>query len=319
MTNMTNNNELIIDSVAKSYGRQPALTSASLRLQKGVCTAIIGPNGSGKTTLLKLAMGLLSPDAGTVTALGHAVRPFPAALTGRLMAVIDSVEPPGWATPKDLISLYQSVAGPKFQTDHAKELITELRITPSQRYRALSKGQKRWLLNSLAIASVPEILILDEPSDGLDPLARARLYQLIRRLVDDSGSAVLFATHILAEVERAADRILLMGIGQVLFEEDLETLREEIFELELPANSAFSLISIPGAQGHLKIISRTVEQNITVVTLRAPASFNRETIKSFGWLRPFNLERFYSAISAPASPSGPADIADAQTTGTRAF
>ncbi len=319
MTNTTNNNELIIDSVAKSYGNQSALTSASLRLQKGFSTAIIGPNGSGKTTLLKLAMGLLSPDAGAVTALGHAVRPFPAALTGRLLAVIDSVEPPGWSTPKDLISLYQSIAGPRFQRDQALALIEELRIKPTQRYRALSKGQRRWLLNSLAIASCPEILILDEPSDGLDPLARTRLYQLIRRLVDDHGSAVLFATHILAEVERAADRILLMGIGKVLFEDDLETLREEVFELELPENSTFTPASIPGADGNLKTIARTVEQNITVLTLRAPASFDREPIKSFGWTRPFNLERFYRTIASSPAPPGPADIANAQTTGTRAF
>ncbi len=311
------NTDLIITDIAKAYGRHQALSRVSLRVQKGVSTAIIGPNGSGKTTLLKLAMGLLAPDAGSVTALGLPVRPFPGALTGQLLAVIDSVEPPNWATPNDLIALYQSVAGPKFQTDHAKALVAELRIGPRQRYKSLSKGQKRWLLNSLAIAANPQILILDEPSDGLDPLARARLYQLVRRLVDDTGAGVLFATHILAEVERAADRIILMGIGKVLFEDDLETLREEVFELELPENSTFTPAGLPAA-GDLKVIARFVEQNITVVTLRASASFDRESLKGFGWVRPFNLERFYRAIASPPPEATP-DLTHAQTTGARAF
>lgn len=300
---------LWMESVARRYDGRFSLQAASLTLQPGVCTAIVGPNGSGKTTLLKLALGLIRPDRGVVRVLGQEVRPFPRTLTGRVLSVIDSIEPPPWVTVSDTASLYQSIAPERFDPAFAQSALAELRVAPRQCYRSLSKGQRRWLLNVLALACRPDLLVLDEPTDGLDPVARPRLYQMVRQLINERGASVLFATHILSEVDRAADRVLFMDVGRIVFEADLEMLREQIVELELPNGSSVGAEVFRGLVPDAQVVVELEDQRIRVLTLRLPTGFDRERLKPFGWLRPFNLERFYRAtvtgkdITLPDSPA----------------
>ena len=181
---------------------------------------------------MKLLTGLITPTRGEAVVLGEPCFPPSEATAGRIACVLDTVEPPGGARIRHLLRL-RAGAVDQFDWPRARALLEQKQLPLGKTWRTLSKGQKRWVLAVLALAGGAELLILDEPADGLDPSARRRLYGLIREEVNQRGTTVILASHILADVERVADEILIIDRGRTLLHDSLEDLREQVREVEL--------------------------------------------------------------------------------------
>jgi ABC-2 type transport system ATP-binding protein len=200
--------------------------------------ALLGQNGAGKTTFLRLAFGLLRPTQGEIRILSEPAAKWAAMGGSHVAGVGENCEPPRWASLSMLADLHQAAGG--FDRNSFAQWCQGRDLQLHRTWAQLSKGQKRWVLCGLALARQPEVLLLDEPADGLDPLARKELFEKLRSYADQHAAAVIVTTHILADVERAADRVAILHRGRLVLNADLESLREQVREIEFspPADTA---------------------------------------------------------------------------------
>jgi ABC-2 type transport system ATP-binding protein len=197
----------------------------------------LGPNGAGKSTFLKLALGLLEPSAGHLRVFGEPAREISDAACARIATILDGHEPPGWATMRMLAAL-QAEASTGLDKEAVVVLLADRGIAPNRRYGRLSKGQKRYALTSICLAGDADLLLLDEPADGLDTETRRELYDRIRERANERETTVLLATHHIYDIERVADDVLLLSEGCSILFDSLETLREQMREIAVPAGSS---------------------------------------------------------------------------------
>ena len=219
------------NGLGRDFGTTRVLRDVNLAVAPGRVCALLGPNGAGKTTLLKLLMGLIEPTHGTAMLLNHACWPPARHVVSHTGCLLDGFEPPPSTQLKHLLALSES-AGPSFDSTRSLQLLESHGLKPSRSWSSLSKGQKRWVLLVLLLCRGCEILLLDEPADGLDPQTRIELYQMIRREANDRNITVLVATHVLSDIERVADDICILNRNSILLQSDLEELREQLWIVE---------------------------------------------------------------------------------------
>ncbi len=222
---------IIANSLCRDFGTTRVLRDVNLSVASGRVCALLGPNGAGKTTLLKLLMGLIEPTHGNATLLSQCCWPSTRQVLRRTGCLLDGFEPPPSTRLQHLLALSES-AGPKFDSSRALQLLESHSLKASRSWSSLSKGQKRWVLLVLLLCRGCEILLLDEPADGLDPQTRIELYQLIRREANDRNITVLVATHVLSDIERVADDVCILHRNSILLQSDLEELREQLWIVE---------------------------------------------------------------------------------------
>src|SRR5271169_13934 len=208
-----NMNVVEASGLGKRYGGTWALRECSLAIPAGHVAALVGPNGAGKTTLLNLAVGLTAPSAGGVTVLGGGTPGSPAALDGIAFVAQD--------TP-----LYKNLSAAgmlhltrnlnrRFDQGYAEARLGELGIPLNRKAGRLSGGQQAQLALTLALARRPRLLLLDEPVAMLDPVARHDFMATVLTAAAEDGVSVLLSSHVLAELERVADYLILMSRGRV--------------------------------------------------------------------------------------------------------
>jgi ABC-2 type transport system ATP-binding protein len=199
--------------LSKRYGRAWALRDCSLRLPAGRVAALVGPNGAGKTTLLHLAVGLLRPDGGTVRVLGRAPGGDPALLSEVGFVAQDT---PLYAdfTAAELITMGGRL-NRRWDAALARTRLGELAIPLDRPVGRLSGGQRAQVALALALAKQPRLLLLDEPVASLDPLARREFLQVLMGVVADEGTTVLLSSHLLGDLERVCDYLIVLRTGQV--------------------------------------------------------------------------------------------------------
>jgi ABC-2 type transport system ATP-binding protein len=237
MSNPTGGAPIVVGKgLTRKFGAKRAIDELDLQLDAGVLVGLVGPNGAGKTTLLNLLLGLIEPTAGRVDVLGHPARALPAKIACRVVGVGDRHEPPPWVCLIDVVRL-QAEASPHFDDAFAQRLLMDRRFAMAAQFGSFSKGQRRWALAVCAIASCPALLLLDEPADGLDPEARRELYDHLRTLVNQHGTTVIVASHIMADLERVADDVVILLDGRVRLHDSFEALRDEVREVEIPAGT----------------------------------------------------------------------------------
>ncbi|MCA9032089.1 MAG: ABC transporter ATP-binding protein [Planctomycetaceae bacterium] len=219
---------VIASGLGRDYGTHTVLQGVNLSVPQGSVCALLGRNGVGKTTLLKLLSSLIQPTHGTCTVLGDSTWPRTAITLAKTGVVIDGFEPPLVARVKHLLEL-GAAASPSFDRKRADELLKSREINPAKPWTELSKGQKRWCLLVTALCRKCDVLLLDEPADGLDPQSRVDLYQMVRREANETGLTALIATHIISDIERVADRLAILHEKTILLESDLDTLRDELW------------------------------------------------------------------------------------------
>jgi ABC-2 type transport system ATP-binding protein len=301
------------ENLRRRYGVKAALDGLDLVLESGRIVALLGPNGAGKTTLLRLLAGVLEPTDGGAAVLGDDSRRLGPGAAGRLGFLIDGHEPPGWARLRWMASL-QASASPAFDAAMAAELLAEVHLDAAARYGRLSKGQRRWALAAMVLASQPDLFVLDEPADGLDPASRRSLYSHLRRQVNDRGSTALVATHIIDDVERVADEVAVLHGGRLLLHADLETLREEVREVEVSTAAPAAALGVtakkdqPETTGVPLQVMATVDAGAVRRTwVRGDGDVEARIADQFGdaaGVHPFNLEQLFLALTHDPAPAG---------------
>jgi len=215
-------NVIEANGLGKRYGSTWALRECTLAIPAGHVAALVGPNGAGKTTLLNLTVGLAAPTAGIVTVLGGRPAGSLAALDGIAFVAQDT---PLYRnlTAADMLHLTSNL-NRRFDQRYARARLAELHIPLNRRAGKLSGGQQAQLALTLALARRPRLLVLDEPVAMLDPIARHDFMATVMAAVADDGMSVLLSSHVLAELERVADYLILLSRGRVQVAGEVEDL-----------------------------------------------------------------------------------------------
>jgi len=210
----TGGTAVIAENLRKRYGDTIAIDDVNLRVEAGECVGILGVNGAGKTTLVEMIAGLRVPDGGRVRVLGLDPRRDRAKLRQVMGVQLQQAYLHNALTVEELVRLFRSFYPDPRPADEALELVglTGQRRT---RFDRLSGGQQQRLSVTLALIGRPRIAILDELTTGLDPRARRRMWEAIRRLRDENVT-VLLVTHAMEEVERLCDRVALLDGGRLV-------------------------------------------------------------------------------------------------------
>lgn len=287
-----------IEGLTRHYGVRRALDQLDLTIESGQLLAFVGPNGSGKTTLFKIVAGLIGPTAGTVRLWGDGAWPRPPEVLARTAVVLDNHVPPAWARLQDLIEL-KAAAAPRFERAACQALLAESPgLHPRRTWGELSKGQRQWVLCATALASRADLLLLDEPGEGLDTAARRRLLGLLRAAVDDHGATVVVASHVLTDLERVADEVAILQEGRLRLHADLEALRDEVREVEF-AEAPVTFAVWP----EMAVLARRTLDDGEVCWLRHPEWETLSTeLPGERARRLVGLEELYLAVTGPGAP-----------------
>ena len=186
---------------------------------------LVGANGAGKTTLIKHILGLLRAERGTVRVFGLDPVADPVGVLSRIGYLSEEHDLPGWMRVEELIR-YSRAFYPAWDDAYAEELRQAFVLDPSARITQLSKGQKARAGLLVALAHRPALLVLDEPSSGLDPIVRRDILGAVMRTIADEGRTVLFSSHLLEEVEQVADHVTMISHGQVVLGGPLAAIRQ---------------------------------------------------------------------------------------------
>ena len=219
------------EDVSKFYGEVLGVNRVNLRIAPGI-TSLVGPNGSGKTTLMNLMTGLLRPSSGTINVLGTS--PDDPETMFRMIGYCSQFDSfPRGATAREFIDFYLRVHGYTKQqgdelTHQALERVSLLEAA-DRKVSAFSKGMRQRVRLAQSIAHNPSVLVLDEPLNGLDPMARAEIIRLFRQLAD-AGMYLIISSHILHEVDMMSDSVVLIHNGYIVAEGDVHGVRDEIDE-----------------------------------------------------------------------------------------
>ncbi len=199
--------------LGKRYGSQWALRDCTLEIPRGSVTALVGPNGAGKTTLLRMAVGLTHPSEGTVRVLGLDPQADAAEALPRIGFLAQEHPLFGGFTVAEMLRVGREL-NPGWDDDAARARIAELDLPLKKRVRSLSGGQRAQVALTLALAKRPELLLLDEPVASLDPLARREFLQSVLEAVAERGMTVVLSSHIVAELERVCDHLVILAVGR---------------------------------------------------------------------------------------------------------
>jgi len=239
-------------NISRSYKRGvPVLDGVSFSVVPGEVLGLLGRNGAGKTTLLRIAMGMLYPQGGTVRVFGLSPTDEPVAVKKRVGYVAEDQILPGRLKIAELIDFHRYLFA-QWNDALERQLLDRFGLNPSSKIRQLSKGEARQVALLCAVCHRPELLILDEPAGGLDPVARREFLETSIQLLNREGTSILFSSHHMPDVERIGGRVILLDKGKVRLDRELDELREEVCMAILPrasAADASAIEKIPGCLG----------------------------------------------------------------------
>ncbi len=208
--------------LTKSYHKVKALDNISITLESGKIVGLLGPNGSGKTTLIKLINGLLTPDAGTVMICGSAPGPQTKAQVAYLP---DNIYLNAWMTVQQIVDYFSDFYA-DFRRPLALEMLARLGISPKNKLKSLSKGNKEKVCLILTMSRNAKLYVLDEPIAGVDPAARDYVISTIINNYNPNAT-VLISTHLISDIEQILDEVIFIQTGKVLLQKTVDAIREE--------------------------------------------------------------------------------------------
>jgi len=262
---------LRFDRVSRRFRRRWALRDCSLELPRGRVSALVGPNGAGKTTLLMLATGLLRPASGTIDVLGA-----DPARTGMPVGASFVAQDKPLYRPFRVAEVLRAAAAlnsrTRWDAGYAARLVDEAGISPEERVRELSPGQRARVALAVALGRRPELLLLDEPLSELDPLARRQVMGTVLAEATETGMTVLMSSHVLSDLEDACDHLVLLRHGRVRLAGAIDDLLAGHRQLAGPATSRNDLAGV--AVVHTTTVGR--QTTALVCGTEAPRVFRAE-------------------------------------------
>ena len=252
-----------VKDVIKNYDGVKALDGLTLTVPAGAVYGMVGPNGAGKSTIIRHITGILKPDSGTITVDGQPVFENPP-VKARMAYIPDDVFYFPQACVADMMKFYSRIY-PTFDADRYKKLGDIFGIDPKKPIRRLSKGMQKQAAFWLTVSMRPDILILDEPVDGLDPVMRRQVWSIVMADVAENGTTVLVSSHNLRELEDVCDHVGIMNHGKMLMEHSLSELQDNIMKVQLALPDGVEL------PGDLDIMNASSSGRLQVLILRGKA------------------------------------------------
>ena len=221
-----------VRELKKSFDGFEALRGLTLTVPRGAVYGLVGPNGAGKSTLIRHLAGIYRQDGGEVLVGGEPVYENPA-VKARIAYIPDEIFYYGAATIRDMTGFYRSMI-PAFSNERFEKLAEAFpELRPEQTMRRLSKGMQKQAAFWIALSCRPEVILLDEPVDGLDPVMRRQVWSLLLQDVAERGTTVLVSSHNLRELEDVCDHVGIMDRGSMLLERPLSELQENMVKIQL--------------------------------------------------------------------------------------
>lgn len=215
---------VVIRELTRTFGYKVALDRVNLKIPQGSVYGLVGGNGAGKTTLIKHILGLLQAEQGMVQVFGLNPVANPPAVLSRIGYLSEDRDIAGWMRVDELLN-YTRAFFPDWDPVFAQELLDMFELSSYQKVKTLSRGQLARVGLLTALAHRPALLLLDEPSSGLDPVVRRDILTAIIRTVADEGRTVLFSSHLLDEVERVADQVAMLANGRMVLDDSLDNIK----------------------------------------------------------------------------------------------
>jgi len=238
-----------IRGVTKSFKNKTVLDGVDLTVRKGEIYAFLGRNGAGKTTTIEMLLGLLDRDDGDIQVLGLDPKKQAIEIRRRVGYMAEDQTMYGWMTVSEICSFLEPFY-PTWNRDLVRKYEVQFDLDPNQQIKNLSKGQNARLALLLALAHEPELVILDDPTLGLDPIMRKELMRDVIDHLQGAGVTVFFSSHLLYEIEPIADRVAILDRGVIVREEETDSLREDVKRFIL---SDSDFVSLPVFEGTLDI------------------------------------------------------------------
>lgn len=228
-----------VRNVMKEFDGFRALDDMSMTVPTGAVYGLVGPNGAGKSTIIRHLTGIYRQDAGEITIDGAPVFENPE-VKSRIAYIPDDIFYYANASIREMMDFYRSIY-PHFDAERFKKLADVFGLDPKRQMRRLSKGMQKQAAFWIAVSLRPEIFILDEPVDGLDPVMRRRIWSIIMADVAENGTTVLVSSHNLRELEDVCDSVGIMNKGKIMIERSLNELQENIVKIQLALPDGESL------------------------------------------------------------------------------
>ena len=214
-------------SLQKRYGGTSAVDNVSLQLCEGETYGFLGQNGAGKSTFIRMVCGVIAPDAGEIELMGRVAERVPASWRRDIGYVAQEPRFDPWMTPLEL-GAFVAPFFPGHDVKLYRDLLDDMRVPRAKRIEGLSVGIRARLAVAVALAHKPRLLILDEPTAGLDPVARRDFHELLARTAAAHPRATFFSSHIIDDVERLAGRIGILDQGALLYDGSIHALLAEV-------------------------------------------------------------------------------------------
>lgn len=267
---------LDLQSLNKSFGSLAVLDGLNLSVQQGEVFGFLGRNGAGKSTAIRMIMGITRADAGSISIFGQSLHSDLIATRQRIGYVAQDQNMYPWMSPK-VISKFVRGFYPRWDETRFKQLMNDFGLPPTRKIGTFSGGMKAKLALTLALSTRPELLILDEPTAGMDPVARREFLDLVRDQTAGDGTTTFFSTHLIDEIEAIADRIAIVEAGRTMYEGELDPLRNSIGTWSIGMDD-YVADSLPGefARRSLHVLYEGERRGRYVMTLQ----FAQETLAS---------------------------------------
>jgi len=264
-----------IAGVTRRFGRLLALNDVTFEIPQGCVFGLVGENGAGKTSLIKMMLGLLRPNSGAVKVFGTDPVRDPEGVLGRIGYLSEDRDLPDWMRIWELIR-YTRAFHPNWDDAFAQELLGTFGLDLNAKIGKLSRGQRAQAGLLVALAHRPPLLLLDEPSSGLDAAVRRDILGAIIRTVAEEGRTVLFSSHLLDEVERVADHIAMIHQGKLVLNGPLDQVRGRHHRMVLRWSAGATPHDVPGQ------LSREAEGGEWIVIAEGERASVLDTAKATG-------------------------------------
>ena len=280
-----------VNNVTKRFGDFVALDGLNMHVERGAIYGLVGPKGAGKSTIIRHLSGVYKQDEGTVTIDGQPVYENEK-LKQRFTVIPDEIFFFTQANTMDMMKFYKSMY-PKFDEALFKKILACFpEINPKKMVRSLSKGMQKQVAFMLSIAARPELMILDEPVDGLDPVMRRQIWSLIMSDVAEHGLTVLVSSHNLRELEDVCDHVGIMNHGKILIERSLDELQTSITKIQLAFEG-----DMPSLPPEVQVLKKITTGRVHTLIVKGEPRVAEQTISALNPLLmdvlPLTLEEIF--------------------------